>query len=84
MTAFTAAFSAALWMLARSPPRDWHAARPAAHEPTFGTYVKAGGGGGGGDGGGEGGGGEGEGGGGEGEGGEGGEDGGATQAETAP
>ena len=61
----TAAFSAALWMLARSKPRDWHAARPAAHEPTFGTYVK-GEGGGGGDGGGEGGGGEGDGGGGDG------------------
>ena len=31
--AHTAALSAALWMLARSPPRDWHAARPAAHAP---------------------------------------------------
>ena len=36
-TALTAAFSAALWMLARSPPRDWHAARPAAHVPKNGT-----------------------------------------------
>ena len=39
MTARTAAFSAALWMLARSPPRDWHAARPAAHVPRVGTYM---------------------------------------------
>ncbi len=66
MMARTAAFSAALWMLARSPPRAWHAARPAAHVPRVGTYMNGEGEGGGGEGGenrGEGGGGESEGGG---------------------
>ena len=41
-SAKTSAFSAALWTLARSPPRDWQSARAADHDLGVDWYVKAG------------------------------------------